>query len=1589
MTSLSAEHMVAQLPLPLAQLLLRARHAKYPRSRHDNAYYLIEASLKLAAAVSVSTYLAGVRDGLPRSATADRALERLALPSLGQWAGMLRETAAHMASAAWPADRAGREVSPRLLAPRERPSSMVALFERIRNGPDGAHSAVARTSIAELVDALVRYRNDVIGHGAARSEDFYDEMAPLLLSAAEELLAPGALDPLGAPEAQLVTADPAPSGSGLILRLLRGTSGVPLPDGDAAQVPEELRPGGLAILGLQPCRPLSLEPLVRYRDGDTGEEVLFLNRDRNGRHVEFLSYTTGRTERDRSTAPALAAVLALVVGGRVEAGDLASYRERSLEDDAGPTQSAATPSSDDAGEFEILAELGRGGMGTVHLARQRSLDRLVALKTISDDLASDGRAVERFRREIRHLARCDHRNVVKVLASGTLPDGRLYYAMEYVPGSDLEQVRDLLTAGAGGRASPEAISQAASSASRLRWSELDRRVRERASSTGGSGATIPPLPRAELAGVGEDHGRRAAALVRDVARGLAEVHAQGIVHRDIKPANLLLTADGRRLVLMDFGLTNSASMSLTAGAPGLVGTLRYAAPEQLAGGADVGPATDVRGLGCVLWELVSRRQLFGDAQDERSLTTRVLHADVPRLRDVAPGVDRDLDAIVARATEARIEDRIGSAAEFARLLDLYLEGGPLPIRPPGAMETATRWIRRRRPAVSLAVLAAIAAAIAVFVTATEGDRRAGLRLRSSVDQLLTAEASDVAPVLVVLDSSREEAEPLLREALARPDADRKTRLHALLALTGWHMPDGLRLLDLLAEGGDEPELTAAASRVRAVGAPAEAVGRLVDLLVSVDARPANEPRWEAARAELLDCLRLRPAAARVELLRIAQYQPVAQWQDPADSSHRPSPEVVELVSSAGGEVRDGFAYCLSLPLDRFTDVATDLGAAGLRPLRLRPYRDENGALLAAAVWRRGAAEWGVDVNMDRAAVDAAERARAESGSFAEDIAAYPTPSGDELRFAVLWSVPPDGVRRSLLVAATDGERIEMLKARWKEEVRELTRQMVAAPDGLRTSCVLLETAGSERLPAYAPFKSWKHVPDYVGSAAAEDLRVLHELAGVQVELTSRRDPESGKIGYCGLSTEPYGFETSLVLEAGRDGLAEISEQLAQDRFRPRSISVHPAVAGTAESVTMLWERPVSPPSEVFASALRRTAAHCALVDLGFLDDLWPVLVWSPDPTIRSHLEWMLSRRPGLAPELAKRLFDETDVSVRRAILRALAAVPADRVREVLGVREFDRLVAQVALLFIENPDSGLHAAAGHAMRSWGRGELVGDLERKLAGESDPASSWFVTRQGLTLVRVPGPVTFCMGSASVENVDWDVIDIRHRRTIPRSFAMGSTEVTVAQFRAFPDRQDEHQAKWGPTEDCPIGGVTWQAAAAYCNWLSAVEELPPDQWCYEAGDDGALAPAPGHLERNGYRLPTEAEWEWACRSGTTTPRFFGHGDDLLTSYAWCRLNSEARHQPVALLQPNDLGLFDVYGNVFERCQGEFGRSSSIRLRSVIDDECEVGNPMRAKYVVVRGGSPPDPLSLLTSGSGNGNGPSEAQPGCGFRVARTLAR
>jgi formylglycine-generating enzyme required for sulfatase activity len=233
---------------------------------------------------------------------------------------------------------------------------------------------------------------------------------------------------------------------------------------------------------------------------------------------------------------------------------------------------------------------------------------------------------------------------------------------------------------------------------------------------------------------------------------------------------------------------------------------------------------------------------------------------------------------------------------------------------------------------------------------------------------------------------------------------------------------------------------------------------------------------------------------------------------------------------------------------------------------------------------------------------------------------------------------------------------------------------------------------------------------------------------------------------------------------------------------------------------------------------------------------------------------------------------------------------------------------------------------------------------------------------------------------------------HRRRIGRTFAIATTHVTVEQFKRFAPGFGHDQMHRYPQPDCPLGGVTWYEAAAYCNWLSRQEGLPEEEWCYLPNREGRYAEgmqlAPNHLKRTGYRLPTEAEWEYACRAGAVTSRYYGQTKELLGKYAWYFSNSGGeRTWPVGGLKPNDLGLFDMHGNLWGWCQDGYRAYGAIRGGRAIEGNEDVKYISDRTRRVWRGGSFNYHAVEVRSADRGGGVPSHRLPTVGFRPARTF--
>ncbi|QEH38725.1 Serine/threonine-protein kinase PrkC [Aquisphaera giovannonii] len=369
------------------------------------------------------------------------------------------------------------------------------------------------------------------------------------------------------------------------------------------------------------------------------------------------------------------------------------------------------------GEFRIVREIGRGGMGVVYEALQESLGRRVALKVLGHAASSGERALQRFRTEARAAARLQHPNIVPVYLVGA-EGGVPYYAMQLIDGRSLADLLAGLRRLEGPAAAREADRGGDPIADSLAACLLSGRF-------GTAGDT--PAPAGPPSGGGGGAGSRPAGYHREVARiglqaagALEYAHGQGIIHRDVKPGNLLLDSRGD-VWIGDFGLARvqgGDGLTLTGE---FVGTLRYMSPEQVA--REAGPVdrrTDVYSLGVTLYELLARRPAFVGADPQRILRA-IAEEEPPPLRSLDPAIPAELATVVAKAMAREPGARYATARALADDLGRFLGGRPVlarPARPWGrALARARRGPSR---AASVLVLATVVALLAL-----RPDRRDG------------------------------------------------------------------------------------------------------------------------------------------------------------------------------------------------------------------------------------------------------------------------------------------------------------------------------------------------------------------------------------------------------------------------------------------------------------------------------------------------------------------------------------------------------------------------------------------------------------------------------------------------------------------------------------------------------------------------------------------------------------------------------------------------------------------------------------------------------------------------------------------------
>jgi hypothetical protein len=1155
-------------------------------------------------------------------------------------------------------------------------------------------------------------------------------------------------------------------------------------------------------------------------------------------------------------------------------------------------------------DYEIGRVLGEGGMGTVYRARQLSLGRRVAVKTLSSAFGNDPLHRARFEIEARAASLIQSPHVVAVYAAGSW-DGTAYFVMEYVEGSDL-------------------------------------------------GSLI--ATHAAQGGIGH---QRAIDLALQAARGLSAAAAKGIVHRDIKPGNLLLTAEGT-LKIADFGISKIAGDDNLTRTGTAMGTPSYLSPEQ-GRGDPTDARCDIYSLGCVLYEALTGRKPFtGDNAD--AVIYQHNYAEPALPRSIDPTIPEAMQAVVLRCLQKDPAKRYQSADEL--IVDFeHLRAGDLSLTAliqarygTGAEEQMRRRLGRRHrwmlPLAAALILAAGAAGTLLWWQSQAEARSEARRQDEALRTRLREQLDRTAPPppgagtdLATLARISSDEDPDVQRWRSRLDTvarieQRIERLH------GTRLPDatlrGEALADLDALAGLCGPNTRTAERATARLRETEAeLARLRQLAAELDG---------SAECSLAQRERLAPILAQVAALVSADDADLTRWQR----------RIAELDQ-----------HCARLRSDLAVLDPTEavLGEAVL---------DRCAEGLEQLARRRGSAPADADELRWR-------------GRLAEQRAALARLRDRLVRLDGDERLSEDLLTRSETELSAYARRVlpdEPALLRWQGRC-ESERRRIAE---LRTRCAALDQAGE--LTADRLEDARLALSDLRPLVAADDMLVQRQ--------TTRLASADGAISRWRSELAPLTLSEPLTVAQrtrAEQALLQLSRRQAME-----------AAAAQAAGDRLLAE----------ANALAELSARCAVADdqtttvsAALADDIlrYGRLVGENDRDYRRWrariVDFIELRRRLSVLDRAEPLPDTVDADLaslaamvsaddrlllawrskvqriralhaQLACLDAVAAVPADaeaalaELHELVGafpqepawrsklarVRACEATLARDLAPEVPRLRSGVDEALATLATETGETPQVAawrSRRRVLAGPPRPA--WAASHGSdaygpFALLRLGGeapdlllrhvPPGCCTLGSPAEEAGRSRDEMPVSVTLTRGRWIAATELSRAQWHALDERRVTDP-------DLPMTGIDWSTANAWCVRL--------------AERSGA-----------GVRLPSEAEWEYACRAGGSGTEL--SGDPVaLERVAWFRATSEDTVHAVGLRAPNSLGLHDLLGNVWEWCSDRYG----LYAATAVSDPQGGGSEQR----VARGGSWADPASTIRAANRAGLDPRTASSVLGMRI------
>ncbi len=405
----------------------------------------------------------------------------------------------------------------------------------------------------------------------------------------------------------------------------------------------------------------------------------------------------------------------------------------------------------------------------------------------------------------------------------------------------------------------------------------------------------------------------------------------------------------------------------------------------------------------------------------------------------------------------------------------------------------------------------------------------------------------------------------------------------------------------------------------------------------------------------------------------------------------------------------------------------------------------------------------------------------------------------------------------------------------------------------------------------------------------------------------------------------------------------------------------------------------------------RLRAHAAaqLAMLGEWDPALSKMGFDPDPSERT---WLINRLIVLKPEISDLLRQYVGNEPTRSITNCgildvlYEFAPQLKNKEELNV-EWKHLVTMLKKEWRENPHPGVHAGTDRLLRKlnkhYEKNSGIEVVPESGTGDMKSAkNSWYINKHGMTLIKIASGQEYLSGSPENEQGRNENLEFQADRKINYSFEIGANEVGEAEFFSLiPKAKFKYRKEWLADHDASINDVSFYDAARFCNALSEASQYPEDQWCYEI--DPATSKAilkPDFIKLHGYRLPTEVEWEFACRAGTVSAYCFGNVLDHLSDYANYSWSRKDKMMPRGSYRPNFLGMFDMHGNVMEWAHGSISHAPMPKRTNVSAANDTDG--------VLRGGPWHNGPAWCRSAARNEGVLTNKGFSTGFRVARTIS-